>query len=98
MSLDGAVENNILPQHNIPTFADVPRSEVYFAKTQDVLGPLGAKFMSQSPFNPEAPALANAVRNATGVRFTSLPLARDVIYPGLQEAALQLPAVPVLTR
>ena len=53
--------------------------------------------MSQSPFNPEAPALANAVRNATGVRFTSLPLARDVIYPGLQEAALQLPAVPVLT-
>lgn len=92
----GAVENTILRQYHIPTFADVPRSEVYFAKTHDVLGPLGAKSMSESPFNPVAPALANAIRNATGVRFTSLPLARDVIYLGLQEAALHTPAVSVL--
>ncbi len=84
---DGAVETDILRQYHIPTFADVPRSEVYFAKTHDSLGPLGAKSMSESPFNPVAPALANAIRNATGVRFTSLPLARDVIYLGLRAAA-----------
>ncbi|ALE05802.1 aldehyde oxidase [Arthrobacter sp. ERGS1:01] len=83
---DGGVTTDILRQYHIPTFADVPRSEVYFAKTNDSLGPLGAKSMSESPFNPVAPALANAIRNATGVRFTALPLARDVIYLGLKAA------------
>ncbi|WP_315914838.1 molybdopterin cofactor-binding domain-containing protein [Arthrobacter sp. lap29] len=83
---DGSVASDILRQYHIPTFADVPRSEVYFARTHDTVGPLGAKSMSESPFNPVAPALANAIRNATGVRFTSLPLARDVIYLGLKAA------------
>jgi CO/xanthine dehydrogenase Mo-binding subunit len=39
--------------------------------------------MSEAPFNPVAPALANAVRDATGVRFTSLPLRRDTVYTTL---------------
>jgi CO/xanthine dehydrogenase Mo-binding subunit len=39
--------------------------------------------MSEAPFNPVAPALANAVRDATGVRFTALPLRRDVVYSAL---------------
>ncbi len=84
---DGAVSTRILRQYHIPTFADVPRSEVYFASTSDDLGPLGAKSMSESPFNPVAPAMANAIKAATGVRFTSLPLARDTIYLGLKAAA-----------
>jgi len=84
----GKVTTDILRQYHIPTFADVPRSEVYFAETSDKLGPLGAKSMSESPFNPVAPALANAIRNATGVRFAELPIARDKIYLGLKEAGL----------
>ncbi|ACL41161.1 aldehyde oxidase and xanthine dehydrogenase molybdopterin binding [Pseudarthrobacter chlorophenolicus A6] len=84
----GKVTTDILRQYHIPTFADVPRSEVYFADTNDKLGPLGAKSMSESPFNPVAPALANAIRNATGVRFASLPIARDRIYLGLKEAGM----------
>ena len=84
----GRVTTDILRQYHIPTFADVPRSEVYFADTSDKLGPLGAKSMSESPFNPVAPALANAIRNATGVRFSQLPIARDRIYLGLKEAGL----------
>ena len=65
----------------------MPRSEVYFADTADKLGPLGAKSMSESPFNPVAPALANALRDATGVRFTALPFTRDRIWAGLGAAA-----------
>ncbi|UVJ38881.1 molybdopterin-dependent oxidoreductase [Arthrobacter sp. CJ23] len=83
----GRVTTDILRQYHIPSFADVPRSEVYFASTNDQMGPLGAKSMSESPFNPVAPALANAIRNATGVRFGELPIARDKIYLALQEAA-----------
>jgi hypothetical protein len=42
--------------------------------------------MSEAPFNPVAPALANAVRDATGVRLTALPLRRDRVYEQLQTA------------
>jgi putative selenate reductase molybdopterin-binding subunit len=87
----GAVTTDILRQYHIPTFADVPRSEVYFARTADSLGPLGAKSMSESPFNPVAPALANALRDATGIRFGTLPLSRDRIYLALK-AAGRVPA------
>ena len=38
--------------------------------------------MSESPFNPVAPAMANALRDATGVRFTDLPFTRDRVWPG----------------
>jgi hypothetical protein len=60
----GTVTSDILRQYHVPTFADIPRSEVHFAQTSDVLGPLGAKSMSESPFNPIAPALAAAIRDA----------------------------------
>jgi CO/xanthine dehydrogenase Mo-binding subunit len=94
----GRVTTDILRQYHIPSFADVPRSEVYFAETNDKLGPLGAKSMSESPFNPVAPALANAIRSATGLRFAELPIARDKIYLGLKEAGLvPSPSRPSLT-
>ncbi|MFI2103964.1 molybdopterin-dependent oxidoreductase [Isoptericola sp. NPDC019693] len=82
----GRVTTDIFRQYHLPTFADVPRSEVYFAETSDATGPMGAKSMSESPFNPVAPALANALRAATGVRFTELPLSRDKVYLGMRDA------------
>jgi CO/xanthine dehydrogenase Mo-binding subunit len=39
--------------------------------------------MSEAPFNPVAPALANAVRDATGVRLTTLPFRRDRVHQEL---------------
>jgi putative selenate reductase molybdopterin-binding subunit len=36
--------------------------------------------MSESPYNPVAPALANAIRNATGVRPYQLPLSADRLW------------------
>jgi len=84
---EGRVSTTGFRQYHLPTFADVPHTEVFFAGTDDAIGPLGAKSMSESPFNPVAPALANAVRAATGVRFTALPLTRDVVWAGLRRAA-----------
>ncbi|WP_433361701.1 molybdopterin-dependent oxidoreductase [Actinoplanes sp. CA-142083] len=82
----GEVTTTSFRQYHLPTFADVPRTEVLFADTTDAIGPLGAKSMSESPFNPVAPALANALRDATGVRFTDLPFTRDRIWEGLQRS------------
>jgi len=81
---DGQVTTVGLRQYHLPTYADVPHTEVLFADTADAIGPLGAKSMSESPFNPVAPALANAVRDATGVRLTDLPLTRDRIWWALR--------------
>ena len=84
----GAVTTSVLRSYHIPTFADTPRTEVYFTTRTDATGPLGAKSMSESPFNPVAPALGNAIRHATGVRMTSLPMARDEIYLAMRAAGL----------
>jgi putative selenate reductase molybdopterin-binding subunit len=77
---EGRIVNPTFRNYRIPAFADIPRSEVYFAETTDAFGPLGAKSMSEAPINPVAPALANALADATGIRFHDLPLAPDRIY------------------
>ncbi|WP_433712056.1 molybdopterin-dependent oxidoreductase [Nocardia sp. CA-084685] len=84
-SAQGEVTTRTLRHYHIPQFADLPHTEVYFAETADDLGPLGAKSMSESPYNPVAPALANAIRDAVGVRQTSLPMTADRIWRALQE-------------
>ena len=87
---EGVVTTRTLRSYHVPVMADVPPLEVVFAHTSDAhVGPLGAKPMSESPFNPVAPALANAIRDATGVRFTTLPLTRDRVWHGIANANRQ---------
>jgi len=80
----GRVINPRFRDYHLPSFADLPRTEVYFADTSDALGPLGAKSMSESPYNPVAAALGNALTDATGIRFTSVPFKPDRLFPLLQ--------------
>ncbi len=81
----GRVSTRKLRDYHVARLGDIPLTEVVLADTSDThVGPLGAKPMSESPFNPVAPALANAIRDATGVRFTELPLRRDRVWRGLQ--------------
>jgi putative selenate reductase molybdopterin-binding subunit len=82
---DGAVETRTFRDYHVPACADVPRTDVLFADTYDRIGPLGAKSMSESPFNPVAPALANAIRDATGARLTTTPFAPDRIYRAIMD-------------
>jgi CO/xanthine dehydrogenase Mo-binding subunit len=77
---DGSVVTQTLRRYHLPQMADIPHTRVFFADTYDQIGPLGAKSMSESPYNPVAPALANAIRDAVGVRLTELPLSRDRIW------------------
>jgi CO/xanthine dehydrogenase Mo-binding subunit len=81
----GHVINPKFRDYHLPSFADIPRTEVYFADTADSIGPMGAKSMSESPYNPVAAALGNALADATGIRFTSVPFKPDRIWPALQE-------------
>ncbi|MEV7458761.1 molybdopterin-dependent oxidoreductase [Streptomyces rubiginosohelvolus] len=83
----GEVTTAAFRRYRLPQYADVPRTEVHFMETSDAIGPLGAKSMSESPFNPVAPAFANALRDATGIRFTELPLTRDRVWLAIAEAS-----------
>jgi CO/xanthine dehydrogenase Mo-binding subunit len=81
----GRVVNPRFRDYHLPQFADLPRTEVFFADTADTIGPMGAKSMSESPYNPVAPAMGNAIANATGIRFTSTPFKPDRLFPALKE-------------
>jgi len=81
----GRVVNPSFRDYHLPSFADIPRTEVYFADTSDTLGPMGAKSMSESPYNPVAAALGNALADATGIRFTTVPFKPDRLFPLLHE-------------
>jgi putative selenate reductase molybdopterin-binding subunit len=90
----GAVTNPTLRNYRIPAFADIPPMEVYFAKTTDTVGPMGAKPMSESPVNPVAAAMANALADATGIRFAKLPFTPPRLFEQLR--SLQITAPPLL--
>jgi CO/xanthine dehydrogenase Mo-binding subunit len=77
---EGRISNPTFRGYHIPAFADVPETEVHFADTHDKVGPLGAKSMSESPYNPVAAALANAIHDATGVRLRATPIMADELY------------------
>ncbi|WP_129784510.1 molybdopterin-dependent oxidoreductase [Promicromonospora panici] len=77
---DGVVLTRTLRHYRAPQVADIPDTEVLFADTFDRLGPRGAKSMSEAPYNPVAPALANAIADATGVRPHDLPMQRDRLW------------------
>ena len=81
----GRIVNPRFRDYHLPSFADVPRTEVFFADTCDTVGPMGAKSMSESPYNPVAAAMGNAIASATGIRFTATPFKPDRLFPALKE-------------
>ncbi|MEU9145713.1 molybdopterin cofactor-binding domain-containing protein [Streptomyces sp. NPDC048349] len=85
MDADGAMANPSLRNYRIPAYADVPRTELLLVGSSDSAGPMRAKGMAECCINPVAPALANALRDATGVRYRELPLTPERIYSRLGE-------------
>ena len=83
---EGRVTTASFRTYHIPAYADLPRTEVLFATTDDRLGPFGAKSMSESPYNPVAPALANAVADAINIRIRELPLRPDRVFRAIGQA------------
>ncbi|MGH8048481.1 MAG: molybdopterin-dependent oxidoreductase [Chthoniobacterales bacterium] len=82
----GKMVNPTFRNYRISAFADIPRTEIFFADTYDAYGPLGAKSAGETPIIPVAPALGNALADATGLRFESLPFSADRIFAQLSSA------------
>jgi aldehyde oxidoreductase len=60
--------------YRIPSAADLPDVEVVIVEEPEPTGPYGAKGVGEPPILPTAPAIANAIRNALGVRLHRLPM------------------------
>ena len=81
----GEVTTRTFRNYRVPQIGDVPETEVLLADTSDGLGPRGAKSMSEAPYNPVAPAIANAIRDAIGIRPRELPMSKDRVWRLWQE-------------
>ncbi|MFX0575168.1 molybdopterin-dependent oxidoreductase [Nocardia nepalensis] len=89
---NGVMVNPNLRNYRIPTYADIPRTEVLTVDSADSVGAMHSKGIAECCVNPVAPALANALENATGIRYRVLPLTPERIYRRLAAAAV--PARP----
>jgi CO/xanthine dehydrogenase Mo-binding subunit len=77
---NGRMSNNQMTNYIMPTAVDVPNIEVYFEETPCEHGPYGAKGLGELPHDGPAPAILNAIQNATGINFTSIPLLPEDMY------------------
>ncbi len=74
-----------LHDYLIPTFGDVPEIEIMMIEDPDPFGPSGAKGVGEPGLIPTAPAILGAIRHATGVRLTHLPVLPHRLWEALRK-------------
>ena len=80
----GIVLNANLEEYKVPTVADIPAIEATKVDIPDLAAnPTGARGIGESPLVATAPAIANALRDAIGVRIQELPLTRERVLAAL---------------
>ena len=77
---DGRVINPNYADYHIPTSLDSPPVKLRMVETDDPEGPFGAKGVGECPAIALAPAIANAIYDAIGVRVYSLPITPEKVY------------------
>jgi CO/xanthine dehydrogenase Mo-binding subunit len=80
---DGRMANNQMTNYIIPTPVDIPPIRVYFEENPYAYGPGGAKGIGELPMDGAAPAILNAIENATGVSFNRIPLMPELLMEKL---------------
>ncbi len=78
----GQVIENSLMEYKIPTRIDIGQINVEFESSYEGTGPFGAKSIGEVVINTPSPAIADAIANATGYRFRSLPITPEMVATG----------------
>ena len=71
-------------EHKSPTILDYPDIQIIFADIVDPVGPLGAKGLGEVPTVGVAPAISNAIYDATGIRLRRTPFTPDRVLAALE--------------
>jgi CO/xanthine dehydrogenase Mo-binding subunit len=84
---NGHMANNQMTNYIMPTAEDVPPIHIFFEEMPFAYGAFGAKGIGELPHDGPAPAILNAIRDATGVSFTAIPLLPEDLFAKLAEPA-----------
>ena len=84
----GKTLNNNLLDYKIPTAMDTPELNVRFIQLDDPTGPYGNKSLGEPPAIPVAPAIRNAILNATGVHMNMTPMTAQRLIAKFKEKGL----------
>lgn len=81
----GRIKTAHLSEYKIPTVADMPRElESILIEVPDPNGPYGATGLGETPTLPTAPAILNAIHDATGAWVTQLPATAERVWRALR--------------
>lgn len=85
----GVMQNTAFHNYMIPTAKDLPDLESIIVEHANELGPFGAKGIGEPPLIAGAPAIRNAVWDATGVKMNTLPLTARRVLDAIRQHAGQ---------
>jgi CO/xanthine dehydrogenase Mo-binding subunit len=80
---DGVMENAGFLDYRMPVASDLPMIDTVLIEVPNPLHPYGVRGVGEVPIVPPLAAVANAMRDATGIRFTELPLSPPRVLEGL---------------
>ena len=84
---NGVVVNSNLGDYYVPTSLDIPEMKSIIVEYPGALGPFGAKAVGEPPIVLPAPAIVNAIDNATGVRINEIPATPERVLLALRRAS-----------
>jgi len=84
----GKTLNDNLLDYKLSTFMDHPHLETQFVENPEPTSPFGTKALGEPPVTPVAPAIRNAILNATGVAIDKLPLNPHILFQRFTEEGL----------
>jgi CO/xanthine dehydrogenase Mo-binding subunit len=79
----GRMKNGQMTNYIMPTSADIPPIRVFFEELGNIHGAFGAKGIGELPMDGPAPAIVNAITDALGISFNSIPLLPEDIFEAL---------------
>lgn len=82
---NGKFLNKSFMDYKIPTANDMPEIKLTFLENPQWDGPFGARAIAEPAMIPSAPAIANALYNALGIRINRMPLTPERVLNALKE-------------
>ncbi len=83
---NGLMMNPSFLDYGVPLSTDIPPVEILLVESHDPVGPFGAKECGEGTVSPTAPAIVNAIHDATGVWIKELPVTPEKLLKAMEEA------------
>jgi xanthine dehydrogenase molybdenum-binding subunit len=83
---EGRVISVSFGDYKIPNMQDIPALHTVILASENGPGPYNAKGIGENPIGPVAPAIANAVADAVGVRIKDLPITAEKVYRAVADS------------